>query len=81
MNGQGLIDEALFRITGDTKTKPNVLFVGSDNEEYLLFYSLDAEPEDIESYQRRVNDLGVEYVGKFECFGIPTDVLWDVRNK
>lgn len=76
MNGLKILETAL-KMLGEEK--PNRLFVGSENQEYLLF--LEADPPEDEKLIKELEFIGVYYVGKFECWGIDVDVLWDNRFK
>lgn len=74
MNGFGIINQAL-AIIGEEK--PNTLFMGRDGYEYLYFFEGDEPTEEQEEELKKIN---VKWSGKFECYGIDRELLWDLAQ-
>lgn len=70
MKGLEIITEAL-KILEEEKS--NTLFFDKD---YLYFF--EGNPP-TKLQEESLNEIGVYFVGKYECFGIDKDVLWDQR--
>ena len=75
MNGNGyVIIEKALAILGEDR--PNVLVMGADLYDYLLFWEGDPPTEEQEM---KLDELGVRYVAKFECYGIEREILWKLK--
>lgn len=70
MKGLDIITESL-RILGESKS--NTLFFDKD---YLYFLEGEEPSRDQEA---KLNEIGVKWVAKYECYGIDGESLWDNR--
>jgi len=72
MTGFDIIEKALVVIGAK---KANILFVTHD---YVMFYM--GNPPESNQMEDELNNMGVYYIGKFECYGIDNEVLCEVSK-
>lgn len=72
MNGFDIIEKAL-NILG--KSRPNTLFATRD---YIMFF--EGSPPLSAKQETELEELGVFFVSKFECYGIDNDRLLEIAK-